>query len=978
LHRNKRLRLFTFALLITTTTGCTEDELPLGGWVTVKPAEIDFGRVRVGAFDLQEVTVRNRRSTELVVDIVRRPDGHPDIWALESKLTLAAGASERLELAFEPEAEGVVEATFDFVPTDGSPLASVDAQGEGQASFCDPMIDGSELSFGNVVVGTRDVLTVPIDNCDSEPLTLEIIRETNVRDCILTNDPATFCLEAGSGSIVIEPGAHLDLEVTFSPTIAGTRERGSFVLAHCDRPECETEIIVSGLGVESGLRCTPEILDFASVSPGYCAFERVTCENLANETVTVAGWQVVPSGPSNDETFEAETPSARVVLEEGESFEIEVAFCPTSLGQKTAQLSIETTNADPVHRYLNVPLEGDGGGPDIEALPTGCIDFGRVSTRVPVQRSVLLRNGGVGPGEVTQVNVDVEGTGAFSSPNAQAAVLQPGDALSFHVEFAPPQAGPYESSMTILVNDPDEPAITVCLRGEGVDLPSCSYALSPSSIDFGNAPLERTHTRAVELRNTGQSDCLVNQAALQPGTDAPFALVDPPDSVLVPAGESHAIEVAYTPRAAASSTGEVLLWVSSTETPIPVIGLAGAAQERPLVVEPSEVRFGRVPGTCTTPTRSIRLHNASAVPLDVDAITVEADADFSVTLPTLPVELAPGASLVFDATYQPRSSGDHAGAIRIDATDGDGALVRYVSLRGARAPNGQQVDAFTDVGKGPADVLFVLDTSGSMSTERAAMAKAVNEFLSYVESNTVDYQVGVITADAGDLGRLIHPSGGNNSGGAAANKIITRASRNPSGLLYMALDPPMGASSVEMGLWTSVLGLSGASLTGYNLGFLRPEASLNVIYMIDSEEEQSPHTSGLYADFLRALKPGRPFSVSASALADLSPPLCNGPGSPVTNRQIEVARATGGIVDSLCGADLSRMMTDLGTRAFGFTRSFPLTAPPVLPLVVEVDGLVLLPNTEYDYDAFNRRVTISEALIAPGADVTIRYAAACQ
>ncbi len=977
MHRNKRLRLFTFALLFTTTTACTEDELPLGGWVTVTPSEVDFGRVRVGEFDLQEVTVRNRRSTELVVDIVRRPNGHPDLWALESKLTMAAGAVERVELAFEPEAEGVVEATFDFVPTDGSPSASVDARGEGQASFCEPTIDGSLLAFGNVVINTHDVLTLPIDNCDSEPLTLEIVRPVNVRDCVLTNDPATFCVEARNAPIVVDPGAHLDLEVTFSPVTAGTRERGSFVLSHCDRAECETEVRLDGLGVNSGLRCRPPLLDFGTVSPNKCMYERVDCENIANEPVTIESWRLSTTGQPNGDAFGLETPTSNLELQEGEGFDLELGFCPTRLGQASAQLVIETADPNPELRSVIVPLEGTGGGPEIVVTPSGCVDFGLVSTQVPVTREVLVQNVGDAPAEVQRVSFDASGTDIFRTQIFAPWVLRPGNSGNLRVVFEPPRAGPFESTMTLTLDDPDQPEVAVCLRGEGIDLPPCSFELYPSTIDFGNAPLARTHTRAVEFRNTGQSDCLLNHATLLSDTSLRFAMVDPPASVLVPPGQPYVIEVAYTPLAAGPATGAASAAVSSRETPFATISLAGDARESPLVVEPSEVLFGRVPGACTTPARSIRLHNAGASPLDIDAITVEADADFSVTLPTLPVELAPGASLAFDATYQPRDTGANAGAIRIDATDGNGALVRYVSLRGARAPNAQQVDAFSDVGKGPADVLFVLDTTGSMTTERAAMAKAVNAFMGYVESNTVDYQVGVITAAGSDLGRLIHPDGANNYGGVAANRIITRASRTPSGLLNTALNPPMGASSVEMGLWTSVLGLSGASLTGYNAGFLRPEASLNVIYMIDSEEEQSPHTAGLYADFLRSLKPGRPFQVSASALADLSPPLCNGPGSPVTNRQIEVARATGGIVDSLCGSDLTRMMTDLGTRAFGFTRSFPLTAPPVLPLDVEVDGLSLLPNTEYDYDAVNRRVTISEALIAPGADVSIRYTAAC-
>jgi hypothetical protein len=109
--------------------------------------------------------------------------------------------------------------------------------------------------------------------------------------------------------------------------------------------------------------------------------------------------------------------------------------------------------------YVHVPL------PDLRELPK-VLDFGEVPIGLVNQEALqLLDKGeallhasaavGAGPFEVVTSSLDVD----------------PGETGALQVRFAPLEPGPFESTLTLLTNDPDAPTVTVLLRGEGVGDP---------------------------------------------------------------------------------------------------------------------------------------------------------------------------------------------------------------------------------------------------------------------------------------------------------------------------------------------------------------------------------------------------------------------------------------------------------------------------------------------------------------------------
>lgn len=968
-----------FLALLTLITACSSEGLLLGGGVAVRPSSADFGRVRVGAFGVVALTVENT-SDEAVALRVARTTGDDTIVVLDPDLTVAANATEEIEIAFEPTRVGPARATITF-STSGRTLASVEAVGEGIPALCPPTIAPELLSFGNVVVGSRASRSVVVDNCDVEPISIHIARTANVRDCILSRDPTSFCVDDPEETITIPPDSSAALDVSFVPAGASGREGGELVIAYCDQRECETSIRLEGRAVERGLVCSPAALDFPDTSPGSCSTAQLHCENVATDAVTIVGWRLAEfEGRPSDGAF-TPPPSSTIPLPPGTDVDIDVTFCPTRPGEARGLLAVETDHPDPSLRRHDTPLVGYGGGPELDVTPETCVDFGIAAIGVPVRRQVVLSSVGDAPVEILAIDVDVAQTGAFASTDAGAGELAPGAARVVTIEMSATREGPIESSLRVASSDPDQPVITRCLRGEGMRLDPCAFELFPSALDFGNAPLMRTHTRGLELRNIGTDACLLNEALVAVGSDPTFS-IDSPPSRLVPAGASIVVDVAYTPLAAGDHEGTVVLALSNPTTPFVEVPIAGHAREGAWVLAPPEVTFGAVDEGCTTPSRSIRVWNRTNAPIVVDEVTSEAGLDFAVSPPSTPATLASGASLSFEVTYQPRANGQHAGAIRIRGTDADGPLVRDVSLFGERAPGAVQVDEFLDVGHGPVDVLIALDTSASMSDERDGMAQNMSAFFAYANEHAIDYQVGVVTVAPSDQGRLVHPVGANAFGGPLAHRIITRSSLpSPADRLEVAFGIA-GFDATEQGMHASLLALSGATLAGHNAGFLRPDASLAAIYMAD-EPEQSPLSLGLYSDFLWSLKPGHRERVSASAMTADVPPCTT--AVPAPDSQAQLADRTGGTVQPLCGPNWDATLYAVGTRAFGVGASYPLRAvPDASTIELYVDGVLVPPGSpfamrNYDYVPADRRIEVTSAApIVPGSNVALRYTVACQ
>lgn len=146
-------------------TGGAPPELALA------PEGVRFGRVSVDGRARAVLNLENRGGGELRVDVAIGPPFRPD----RSNLRLAAGASEAVELTFEPEELGAVSRTLVLRANDPKRRRiSIPLEGEGVQESPRPEIAvrGSSVDFGKVRPGDSRRRLVTIENRGDDPLML--------------------------------------------------------------------------------------------------------------------------------------------------------------------------------------------------------------------------------------------------------------------------------------------------------------------------------------------------------------------------------------------------------------------------------------------------------------------------------------------------------------------------------------------------------------------------------------------------------------------------------------------------------------------------------------------------------------------------------------------------------------------------------------------------------------------------------------
>ncbi|MFO0723398.1 MAG: choice-of-anchor D domain-containing protein [Myxococcota bacterium] len=952
---------------------------------------LDFGDVQVGTERQLRVKVENTGTA--ILSFTASP-GEP----FDDAFTFAADKTDVpttdaafINVSFKPTSLGSKSGFIKVVPK-STDLAPLTVELKGRGATAELLVEPKNLTFGNVVVLTDKTLTIDVTNTTQIPADVAYIEGTNIRSCNDTNNPATFCFAPTTKLLTPESrfslaaGEKATFNVGFKPTVVGTRERGDFSFQACS--SCPvTTVHLDGQGIEAGFVCMPANLDFGTVNPQSCVTKTVTCQNVANEQVTVTDWRPDPAAGTSADFHVAAFTTAKV-LAPNDTVSVDVQYCPADLGNDTGSMIVETDNTDVRRKYVNVTLAGNGGGPDIDVQPT-TINFGQVSLIAPSRRNIQVLNVGFAPLNIIDVLPDIDGTGAFNVVNFTAGTIGVGEAMTVTVEFQPQAEGMVASHLVVKSTDSDEPEVRVSLAGEGVNLPPCSFDVVPSALSFGVVERGRMNSRAFEVRNTGVSDCLITSARLVAGSDPEFSLPDGDVSSLrIAPGSSATFRVVYAPMASHSNTGTVEFSISSPTSPFNTVSLTGTGADSVLLITPNDLDFGTIGIGCSARARTVTMYNTGATAAVIDSIALAAPGNPAFEVRSLPaplpgasLTLPPGGSAEFDVGFHAAVGASYAAAVEISGRFNNQPVTYIVSLQGRGAADAIQTDHFEQLGRPKVDILWIIDDSGSMSEEQQALGSNIASFLQYASAQQIDYQMAVTTTD------VDNPAESGHFLGVAGNLIVTPNTQpSPESVFAQNADRGTNGSGFEQGLQGAYLALSNPLIFTSNAGFLRQDAVLSIIAISD-EEDQSPGTVDFFINFFLSIKGFRNTNLfTFSSIVGDHQTGCNSPSgnAQAGERYIETSNRTGGVFQSICTADWSRALEDLSTTAFGFKSRFFLSNQPVISsLSVVVDGVSIDARSmggtvNWSYDFGTNSVNFTPfATPEPGASIEIHYTVEC-
>jgi hypothetical protein len=183
---------------------------PKLGQLSVAPASISFGVVKVGNNQSQPATLTNSGGSSLQVTQVTTTGAGFSVSGLSFPLTLATGQSQGFTVIFTPQSAGSVSGNLSIANSGSAPTVNVALSGGSQTAGAVTPSPAS-LNFGNVAVGNSQGLSETLTNSGGSTVTITQVSPTGTG----------FGVSGLSLPLVLAAGQSQAFSVTFTPSSAG-------------------------------------------------------------------------------------------------------------------------------------------------------------------------------------------------------------------------------------------------------------------------------------------------------------------------------------------------------------------------------------------------------------------------------------------------------------------------------------------------------------------------------------------------------------------------------------------------------------------------------------------------------------------------------------------------------------------------------------------------------------------------------------
>jgi len=509
------------------------------GQLTVAPASISFGIVKVGNNQSAPATLRNTGASSLTVSQATVTGTGYSVSGLSLPLILAAGQSQPFTVIFTPQAAGTANGNLAIVNTGSVSTVNVPLSGGSQTAGV-VTSSPSSLSFGSVQVGNNLTLPGTLTNSGGSSLT---VTQTTVTG-------TGYSVSGLSLPLILTAGQSQPFTVIFTPQAGGTVNGNLAIVNTGSIPT--VNVPLSGTGQTPGaLTTNPTSLNFGSVQVGNKQTLPETLTNSGGSSVTVT--QATPTGTG----FTVSGLNLPLILTAGQGQPFTVTFTPTSAGNSNGNLAI-ISNAS--NSTLNLALSGNGLAAGALSPSPSSLSFGNVQVGNNQQLSETLTNtGGV---NVTISQAPVSGTGFSISGLTPPVVLTPAQHYTFTVTFTPPSSGNDNGSVSI-VSDASNSNLAIPLAGTGTTAPLGQLAVSPTTMDFGNVAVGTNSQQTGTLSASGESVTVSSG----PVTGAAFVLSGLSFPVVIPAGQHVQFTVTFTPAGTGLASGNISFASNASNSP---------------------------------------------------------------------------------------------------------------------------------------------------------------------------------------------------------------------------------------------------------------------------------------------------------------------------------------------------------------------------------------------------------------------------
>ena len=620
----------------------------------------------------------------------------------------APGSSSTFTIIFKPTSAGYKNVSIKLMSygSDGT-VFTFTVEGYGEISLNTPDIavkqgstdipNGSgNYDFGNISVGAS-----------SSPVTFTI-SNTGDADLYVTNvipingDTSQFDIITPSVPCSLSPMESTIFTITFNPTISGSMY-AEVQIVNDDPDESPYIFSVSGYGeplpaseieVKQGSTYLPN--GTGAYNFGY--IEVITTSLPITFTIVNNGSTdlTIYDISSNPGDFTVNKPLMPVTVVAGSNDTFTVTFEPSSVGNRSATITIDNDDLDENPYTFTVTGYGDPPpAPDIHVMQgavdipngTGSYDYGYtevMASSSPV--TFTIKNTGTTDLYVADIYSSA-GEFVVNKPTTPF-FLSAGAGTTFSVTFQPSVEGNYSETITIDNDDADESPYTFSVLGYGSPMPEPDIHVKQGSTDMPNGSGLYNYGHIVTgsssspvtftIENYGTGDLIINDIV---ASYPDFMVNRPAVPFTIAVGSSSTFDITFNPLAVGLITANIDIDCDDPdENPYTfVVQGYGDAVATPDIelpdVEPSMVHDFGNKKVGDDKIKEFELKNKGSGNLLLTSVTLTAGdiSQFTIDTFTMSSIVLPRDTTKFSIKYRPTITGNVSATVTIDSNDPDEA-----------------------------------------------------------------------------------------------------------------------------------------------------------------------------------------------------------------------------------------------------------------------------------------------------------------
>lgn len=308
----------------------------------------------------------------------------------------------------------------------------------------------------------------------------------------------------------VSPGTQCTVNVTFTPTAAGT-QTGTLVITDSAAGSPHT-VQLGGAGTSGAVTLSASALNFGPVVVGASSTQSVTLTNPAQSPLDISS---ITAGGDFSESNDCGS-----VVNPGASCTITVTYTPSALGTSAGTVTITDTG---LGSPQTITLTGTGATPAAVSLaPTSLTFSAQAVGTTSLAQTVTLTNTGGAALSITGIAT----TGNFSESDNCGSSVAGGAGCTISVSFTPQQTGTATGTLSVSDNAAGSPQ-TVSLSGSGVFSFTLDASQSSVTVLEGTGQAQFTLSAsgssgftgsiALGCANVAPATCAFSPASISPG-----------------------------------------------------------------------------------------------------------------------------------------------------------------------------------------------------------------------------------------------------------------------------------------------------------------------------------------------------------------------------------------------------------------------------------------------------------------------------